>query len=225
MHEPAVGSRAGPAGGPVLGPCGSTRRGLGLRGGRGGGKRVLRLLAGSHQATLSGVHPVASSGVITLSIPHPSQATDPPTAPRVHRRTDPGKPGSPPCRACPCGWSKPPTRPETVRLLSTDSAGAVSSPRANQTPIDFATGPSPRVLTQAMSFLTPSDHANHSSFRTPTAPPTMGQQAASWPWRTTCHREHCGCRPRGLESSRVFTAHAAQGLTPRGASENEGSGA
>lgn len=63
----------------MLGPCGSMRRGLGLRGGRGGGKRVLRLLAGSHQAALSGVHPVASSGVITLSIPHPSQATDPPT--------------------------------------------------------------------------------------------------------------------------------------------------
>lgn len=41
---------------------------------------MLRLLAGSHQATLSGVHPVASSGVITLSIPHPSQATDPSTA-------------------------------------------------------------------------------------------------------------------------------------------------
>lgn len=141
VHEPAVGSRAGPAGGAVLGPCSSTRRGLGLRGGRGGGKRVLRLLAGSHQATLSGVHPVASSGVITLSISHPSQATDPPTAPRVHRRTDPGKPGSPPCRACPCGWSKPPTGPETVRLLSTDSAEAVPSPRANQTPIDFAAGP------------------------------------------------------------------------------------
>lgn len=141
----AMGGRAGPAGGTTLAPCGSVPRGLRLRGGCGGGKRepqrVLRLLAGSRQAMFSGVHPVAYSGVIALSVLLPSQATDPPTSPQGSQENEPRKvrlPAMP--EPVPAAGANHQCARKTARLLSADSAEAVSSPRANQAPTNFTAG-------------------------------------------------------------------------------------